>query len=112
RGDGLGPSPGFRGLIAEEGGEPQGYLLYHPGYDSDLARRFLMVCDLFVREAGRRRGAGRALMQAAMADCRAMGGCGLLWSVFKPNRTALAFYRSLGAEVVDQLDFMWWPSEA
>lgn len=111
REDGFGPEPAFGGLIAEEGGVPLGYLLHHPGYDSDVARRFLMVCDLYVREAGRRRGVGRALMQAAMIQCRATGGCGLLWSVFKPNRLALAFYRGLGARSLDHLDFMWWPAE-
>jgi GNAT superfamily N-acetyltransferase len=111
RQDGFGAAPAFSGNIAEMGGAALGYLLYHPAYDSDLARRYLFVCDLFVREAGRRRGVGRALMEAAMVRCREIDGCGLLWSVFRPNRLATAFYRGLGAEIPADLDFMWWPAQ-
>jgi GNAT superfamily N-acetyltransferase len=66
-----------------------------------------MICDLFVREEARRRGAGRLLMSAAMRHCRAIGGYGLMWSVFKPNTSAAAFYRRLGAKLIDDLDFMY-----
>jgi GNAT superfamily N-acetyltransferase len=110
--DGFGARPAFGGFIAEQDGAALGYLLHHEGYDSDRAERYLVVCDLFVREAGRRRGAGRALMTAAMGHCRAIGGCGLLWSVYKPNRMAAEFYRRIGARTIDDLDFMWWPIQA
>ncbi len=110
--DGFGARPAFGGFIAEEDGAALGYLLHPAGYDSDRAERYLVVCDLFVREAGRRRGAGRALMEAAMAHCRAIGGCGLFWSVYKPNRLAAEFYRRIGARTIEDLDFMWWPLQA
>jgi len=109
RRDGFGADPAFGGFIAEEEGA-LGYLLHHPAYDSDRAERYVVVCDLFVRDAGRRQGVGRALMSAAMAHCRAAGGCGLLWSVYKPNRIAADFYHALGAATVQDLDFMWWPA--
>jgi len=111
RRDGFGPDPAFKGLIAERAGEALGYLLHHPAYDTDRAERYLIVCDLFVRPVGRCRGIGRALMSAAMDHCRNIGGCGLLWSVCKPNKTAVTFYRNLGATAFDTLDFMWWPAE-
>ena len=111
RGDGFGPDPAFQGIIAERDGEALGYLLYHPAYDTDRAERYLIVCDLFVREGARHQGVGRALMSAAMAHCRALGGCGLEWAVYKPNKAAVAFYRSLGAAPLDTLDLMWWPAK-
>jgi ribosomal protein S18 acetylase RimI-like enzyme len=110
RRDGFGPDRAFAGIVAEQAGALLGFLLHHPGYDTDSAERYLVVCDLFVREAGRRRGVGRALMSAARAHCRALGGSGIFWSVFKPNKAALAFYRGLGAGSVESLEFMWWPA--
>lgn len=110
RQDGFGSEPAFGGIIAMREKWACGYLLHHPAYDSDRAERYLVVCDLYVREEARRHGVGRALMAAAMADCRRLGGCGLFWSVYRPNKTALAFYRSLGANPIDMLDFMWWPA--
>ncbi len=86
RRDGFGPDPAFAGIVAEQDGVLLGFLLHHPGYDTDSAERYLVVCDLFVREAGRGRGVGRALMSAARVHCRALGGSGLFWSVFKPQQ--------------------------
>ena len=110
RRDGFGAAPAFAGIVAEQGGALVGYLLHHPGYDTDRAERYVVICHLFVRDAWRRQGVGRALMSAAAAHCRSLGGAGLFWSVVKPNKTALAFYRGLGAATVETLDFMWWPA--
>jgi len=109
RRDGFGINPAFGGLIAERDRVPLCYLLHHQGYDADRAERILVVCNLFVREEGRRQGIGRALMAAAMEHCRRIGGCGLTWSVYRPNRLAFDFYRSLGAQPIEDLDFMWLP---
>ena len=107
--DGFGTVPTFAGLVAAQGGVLLGYLLHHPAYATDLAERYLVVCDLFVTEAGRRRGIGRALMSAAREHCLAVGAAGLFWSVLKTNKAALAFYRDLGAETAETLEFMWLP---
>jgi ribosomal protein S18 acetylase RimI-like enzyme len=108
--DGFGPSPAFAGIVAAQEGVLLGYLLHHPGYATDLAERYLVVCDLFVREAGRRRGVGRALMSAARAHCRSVGGSGLFWSVLKTNEAALAFYRRLDAATAETFEYTWWPA--
>lgn len=75
--DGFGPDPAFRGLVAEQGGQVVGYLLHHPGYDTDAARRLLFVVDLFVTPAPRGQGIATALMDAARdiaaLGCRAVG---------------------------------------
>ena len=116
--DGFGPNAAFGGLVAAaEATSPAGssaasdsalagYLLYHLGYDADLAARNLHVIDLYVSPAARRQGAGRALMAEAARLCREAGGAYLFWAVFIPNRLAADFYTALGARYVQDLDFM------
>ncbi len=106
RRDGFGDRPAFKGLIAEEDGEAQGYLLYNEIYDTDLAQRALFVIDLYVRPAARGQGFGCALMDEAEALCRAADGGALLWGVLHQNAAAMAFYEMLGARYVDDVRFM------
>jgi GNAT superfamily N-acetyltransferase len=106
RRDGFGDRPAFKGLIAEEDGEPQGYLLYNEIYDTDLAQPALFVIDLYIRPAARGQGLGRALMNEAERLCRAAGGGALLWGVLHQNAAAMAFYETLGARYVDDVRFM------
>ena len=86
--------------------ELAGYLLYHLGYDADLAARNLHVIDLYVSPAARRQGAGRALMREAARLCREAGGAYLFWAVYAPNHLAADFYSALGAHFVEDLNFM------
>jgi GNAT superfamily N-acetyltransferase len=104
--DGFGENPGFSGLIAELDGQVVGYMIYCRMYDNDLGGRMLYVVDLFVRESARRRGVARALMQEATNICQQGGGHGLLWCVYAPNKTAIAFYENLGAKHFQTLKFM------
>jgi len=108
--DGFGPQPAFAGLVAVDAGSATdglvGYLLYHLGYDADLAARNLHIIDLYVSPAARRQGVGRALMSAAAGLCRAAGGAYLFWAVYRPNQLAADFYSALGAHYVQDLDFM------
>ena len=106
RRDGFGERPAFAGLIAEDAGQPQGYLLYNEMYDTDLAQRMLFVIDLYVRPAARSHGLGRALMAEAERLCRAADGGALLWGVLHQNAAAMAFYEKLGARYVDDVRFM------
>ena len=106
RRDGFGDRPAFAGLIAEDGRQPQAYLLYNEIYDTDLAQKVLFVIDLYVRPAARGQGLGRALMAEAERLCRAAGGGALLWGVLHQNAAAMAFYETLGARYVDDVRFM------
>ncbi|MFB3106847.1 MAG: N-acetyltransferase family protein [Pseudomonadales bacterium] len=107
RRDGFGVNPAFFGLVAETNAEIVGYLLYHFGYDVDLAARTLHIVDLYVSEESRRQGVGKSLMAFAQRVCRDVGAKEILWSVYKSNQPAYGFYARLGGEMVDDQDFMY-----
>lgn len=59
-------------LLAELDGAAVGYAVLSPDYESGWAMPGWSINDLYVREAARRRGVGRALMAAAAAEGRAL----------------------------------------
>jgi GNAT superfamily N-acetyltransferase len=100
--DAVATPPRFELLVAEEAGELVAYAMFFPIYSSFLARSSLYLEDLFVHPRVRGRGIGAALMRrlAALAAAR---GCGRFeWTVLDWNVRALAFYRTLGAQVLSQ----------
>jgi GNAT superfamily N-acetyltransferase len=98
--DGFGLQPKFRALIAEWDGEPAGYALVFDFY-STWSGRQLFLEDLFVRPHLRGRKIGKRLL-AAVARIAERDGChGMRWEVLDWNRTAVEFYKSLGADFLD-----------
>ncbi len=104
--DGFGPDPAFRGLVAECDAQVVGYLLHHPGYDTDTARRLLFIVDLFVSPSARGLGIGAALVEAARQIAADATAAQLVWTVGRRNTGALQFYKSLGAQSVEALELM------
>ncbi len=97
RRDGFGAVPEFRALLAELDGRPVGYALFHPSWSSEHGLRGFYLYDLYVREAARGRGVGRALLAALAALAKAEGRAFLWWNSKEGNARAQAFYRDLGA---------------
>ncbi|MEP7206973.1 MAG: GNAT family N-acetyltransferase [Casimicrobiaceae bacterium] len=88
-------------LIAEHDAHPAGFALFFHNFSTFLGRPGLWLEDLFVCPEYRRQGCGRALLQALSGLAHARG-CGRFeWSVLDWNADAIAFYRSLGAAVLD-----------
>lgn len=103
---GFGRTPLFSALIAEAGGEAVGYALYNIGFWADSLKGMVLLTDLFVREAWRTRGVGKALM-GRLAETGRDEGCELiLWTVWTKNERAKRFYEGLGAEVIDDEQLM------
>lgn len=103
---GLGPSPRFGAFVADDG---RGRLLgvavhYLIPWTYDLLPT-LVLKELFVEGAGRRRGVGKALMGAILAEARRIGAPRITWQVLADNEAAKTFYRGLGA----QMDAKWHP---
>ncbi|MCB2113326.1 MAG: GNAT family N-acetyltransferase [Parvularculaceae bacterium] len=89
-------------LIAEWNGEPCGFALYFFNFSTFLGRHGVYLEDLFVRETHRGRGVGKALL-AQLAKIAIDNNCGRLeWSVLDWNAPSIAFYKSLGADAMDE----------
>jgi GNAT superfamily N-acetyltransferase len=98
--DGFGPQPRFRVLLAYWDREPAGYALFFDFYSTWRGRQMFLE-DLFVREAFRGRKIGKGLL-AAVARIAEREGChALRWEVLEWNHAAVEFYKSLGAEFLD-----------
>lgn len=111
REDAFGPEPLVSILVGEVDGRTAGYALYHPGYDSDVAARNLVVVDLYVDAEMRGRGLGQALMAGLARAALRLGARSMAGGVLDSNAKALAFYRSLGA-VQDGVRFVTLNEEA
>jgi diamine N-acetyltransferase len=97
----FGSQPRVWSLIAHWDGQLAGFAVYFFSFSTFLARPSLYLEDLFVRPAYRGRGIGKALL-VRLAGIALDQECGRMeWAVLDWNASAIAFYRSLGAEVVD-----------
>ena len=99
----FGPHRACEALIARLDAKSQdcvGFALFFHTYSTFLGRRSLWLEDLFVEPAHRGAGIGRALLVALAALARERG-CGRFeWAVLDWNASAIAFYESLGANVL------------
>jgi len=91
-------SPSFRAVLAEV---PDGRLVgfatvFHIPYSYARAPS-LELEMLYVREAWRANGAGKAIMAAVLAYAREAGCERVEWNVLADNARAKGFYASLGA---------------
>jgi GNAT superfamily N-acetyltransferase len=84
-----------------QGTEAVGIATWYWTYKTFGARRGLFVEDLYVNEAWRGHGLGRALLAHLAARATEVGGF-LEWQVLDWNAQAIRFYESLGAKPVGQ----------
>lgn len=94
--DGFGERPLFEVLLAEGAGAPVGMLVFFSIYSSWRGRPGVMIHDLFVRETGRGKGVGRALVTALAALAVGRGCTRMDVTVLDWNDKARAFYAGLG----------------
>ena len=94
------PNPRVFCDIAEWDGEPVACALWFPNFSSFRGRHGIYLEDLYVRPAFRRRGIGRALFRHLARRCVAEGWTRFEWAVLDWNAPSIAFYKSLGAELL------------
>ena len=96
------PVPPFECLLAEVDAVPAGFALFFHTYSTWRGRRGIWLEDLFVLPTQRRRGVGRALLQRVAAIALERNCARFEWSVLDWNQPAIDFYRSLGAQMMDE----------
>ncbi len=88
-------------LIADTQGEPQGFALFFPHFSTFLGRPGIYLEDLYVREAARGHGIGKALLSALARIAVERGWGRVEWAVLDWNAPAIGFYKGLGATLLD-----------
>jgi GNAT superfamily N-acetyltransferase len=97
----FGDKPACECLIAEQDGEPVGFALFFHNFSTFLCRKGLYLEDLFVRPPPRGAGLGKLLLQR-LAQIALERDCGRFeWSVLDWNLDAQAFYKRMGATMLD-----------
>ena len=95
------PQPRVFCDIAEWGGVPAGFALWFYNFSTFRGRHGIYLEDLFVRQAVRGKGIGKALL-VQLAQRAVREGCARLeWSVLDWNEPSIRFYKSLGAMPMD-----------
>jgi GNAT superfamily N-acetyltransferase len=83
-------------FLAQDGEETLGFTQLYPSFSSVSMARTFILNDLFVAENARRRGVGKALIDAAIQHGKATGAIRLGLSTAKANETARALYQETG----------------
>ena len=97
----FGDKPYAEVVIAEYQDQPVGFALFFHNYSTFLGRPGLYLEDLYIQPAMRGKGFGKTLL-AYLAALALERDCGRLeWWVLDRNQPAKDFYRSLGAEPMD-----------
>jgi GNAT superfamily N-acetyltransferase len=98
----FGSRPMAEVLIADMDGTSIGFALFFHNFSTFEGRPGLYLEDLFVRPEARGAGAGRALL-ARLAQIALDRDCARLeWSVLDWNAPAIAVYRAIGAQPMDE----------
>ena len=105
-GDNNGHGPYAEVLIGEIEGAPQGFALFFHNFSTFEGKPGVYLEDLFVRPEARGSGLGKALLSRLAALAVERDCARLEWSVLDWNEPAIAFYKSVGAKLMDEWTVM------
>ena len=102
----FGSSPKAEVVLAWHQERPVGFALFFHNFSTFLGRHGLYLEDLFVRPEARGLGIGKALL-LYLGTLAKQRNCGRYeWAVLDWNEHAIRFYKSLGAEPLDDWTLM------
>ena len=102
----FGARPYAEVVIGEIDGAAQGFALFFHNFSTFEGKPGIYLEDLYVREAARGSGLGKALL-AHLAALAVKRDCARLeWSVLDWNAPAIGFYQALGARAMDEWTVM------
>jgi diamine N-acetyltransferase len=96
------PDPRVFCDIAEWDGEPAGFAVWFLNYSTFRGRHGIYLEDIFVRPPLRGKGIGKALLAGLAARCVDNDWARCEWAVLDWNAPSIAFYRSIGADILEQ----------
>jgi GNAT superfamily N-acetyltransferase len=97
----FGDRPAAYTLLAFADGKPVAYAVYFYTFATMVGKRGLWLDDLYVNSDFRGKGIAKALI-AYLADVAIKNKCGRFeWMVLDWNKSAIEFYRNVGATVLD-----------
>src|SRR4051812_39043197 len=94
--------PALFGHVAAADGEPVGMALWFLNFSTWEGVHGIYLEDLYVQPGHPGSGLGRELLAALAATCVERGYARLEWSVLDWNEPSIGFYRSIGAESMDE----------
>jgi ribosomal protein S18 acetylase RimI-like enzyme len=92
-------------FVAEHDGKLCGFATLYYTYSTLRAQRVTIMNDLYVNEAARGTGLGKALFQACLDHTRSNGFAFMQWETAHDNYRAQRLYDSLGGERGDWLTY-------
>ena len=99
----FGKRPYAEALLAYKDGEPSGFAIYFHNFSTFLGCPGIYLEDLYVKPEMRGQGIGKVLLKY-LAGVAVERGCGRLdWCSINRNTAANGFYRSIGAEVLEEV---------
>jgi GNAT superfamily N-acetyltransferase len=102
----FGDRPAAEAVIAELAGVAVGFALFFHNFSTWTGQRSLYLEDLYVASTARRRGAGKALLSHLATLALERGCTRFEWSVLDWNEPSIGFYKSLGAQAMDEWTIM------
>jgi GNAT superfamily N-acetyltransferase len=104
----FGDAPALFGHVAEApGGDGlAGFAVWFLNYSTWDGHHGIYLEDLYVRPQHRGTGLGKQLLTALAAECVDRGLTRLQWWVLDWNEPSIGFYRSIGAESMDEWTVM------
>ena len=100
----FGIQPAVFAHVADHEGQVVGFALWFLNYSTWTGRHGIYLEDLFVDESVRGHGYGKALLTELGRVCAERGYQRLEWVVLDWNAPSIGFYRSLGAQPMDEWD--------
>lgn len=98
----FGETPYAKVVIGEYQGKPVSFALYFHNFSTFLGRPGIYLEDLYVQPQMRGKGLGKILL-GYLASLAIELNCGRLeWWVLDWNKPAIEFYKSLGAQPMDE----------
>ena len=94
--------PVAESLVAEVDGQIAGYAIFFRTFSTFLARPGIYLEDIYVQPQHRRRGLGKGMLMEITRIAQRRGYGRVEWAVLKWNSPAIAFYRSLGAVLLEE----------